>query len=351
MTEDDEERLINNELEANNINPTANFLTSIDRVDLLNDELIRRNELFNERILTSARLIAPIIDEKEEWVGGYQWIMEQLRNDYENIGSKLEIDLGMEYMKKRRFEDAIDVLKAFEKKDPSLRAVASTNLSFIYFLEADYGAAEKQADIAIKSDRYNAKALVNKGNCLFMSRDYRRAREMYLEAVGVEADCIEAIYNLGLVNLELSAIEEAKNAFDKLHTILPSVPEALFQLASIYERQNLEEAAKTYERLVTRVPNDPYICSRLGQVYEKLDDENTACHWRTEAHRHYPVNLTDISWLGVWYVKREMYEQAIEYFEKASAVQPGEVKWRLMITSCYRRLGDYYKALELYQQV
>ena len=31
-----------------------------------------------------------------------------------------------------------------------------------------------------------------------------------------------------------------------------------------------------------------------GQVYEKMEDENTACHWQTEAHRHYPVNLNVI---------------------------------------------------------
>ena len=45
----------------------------------------------------------------------------------------------------------------------------------------------------------------------------------------------------------------------------------------------------------------------IGQML----DDNTACHWHTEAHRHYPVNLNVTSWLGVWYVKREMYEQAI----------------------------------------
>ena len=39
--------------------------------------------------------------------------------------------------------------------------------------------------------------------------------------VGVEADCVEGLYNLGLVNLKLNAEQEAHNAFDKLHTILP----------------------------------------------------------------------------------------------------------------------------------
>ena len=36
---------------------------------------------------------------------------------------------------------------------------------------------------------------------------------------------------------------------------------------------------------------------------------------------------------------------------RASLVQPSEVKWQLMVTSCYRRLGDYHKALELYQAI
>ena len=72
---------------------------------------------------------------------------------------------------------------------------------------------------------------------------------------------------------------------------------------------------------VNKVPGDANLCSRLGLVYEKMEDENVACHWQTEAHRYYPVNLNVISWLGVWYVKREMYEQAIEYFDRAAQVR------------------------------
>lgn len=343
MTEDDEEKA-DEEVDVTN-----------EKEDLLKEELNRRLEMSNEHIINAARLIAPVIDEKNDWEAGYKWVIDQLRTDYESVCSKFELDMSMMYMKKRRFEDAIALLKSFERKDPSLRAIASTNLSFIYFLEGDYQQAEKHADIAIKSDRYNAKALVNKGNCLMVAGDNARAREMYLEAVGVEADCIEAIYNLGLVNLKLNNLHEAQSAFDKLHTSLSTMPEALFQLGTIYERsgelEDLENAAKTYQLLLNKVPGDPNLCCKLGQIYEKLQDDNAACHWHTEAHRHYPVNLNVTSWLGVWYVKREMYEQAIEYFERAAQVQPSEIKWPLMVTSCYRRLGDFYKALELYQKI
>ena len=45
--------------------------------------------------------------------------------------------------------------------------MAATNLSFLYFLEGKMDQADKYADLAVRHDRYNAKALVNKGNCYF----------------------------------------------------------------------------------------------------------------------------------------------------------------------------------------
>jgi intraflagellar transport protein 88 len=107
---------------------------------------------------------------------------------------------------------------------------------------------------------------------------------MYLEAVGVEADCVEAIYNLGLVNLKLNNMQEASSAFDKLHTSLSNIPEALYQLGAIYEKTgsaaaagagagtvpDLENAVKTYQLLLNKVPGDPNLCCKLGQLYEKV---------------------------------------------------------------------------------
>lgn len=50
----------------------------------------------------------------------------------------------------------------------------------------EFKSADLYADMAIRHNRYNAKALVNKGNCLFMSKEYGRAKEIFLEAIGVE---------------------------------------------------------------------------------------------------------------------------------------------------------------------
>ena len=42
-------------------------------------------------------------------------------------------------------------------------------------------------------------------------------------------------------------------------------------------------------------------------------------------------------------------EKAIGYFERAALMQPDEVKWQLMIASCYRRSGNYHRALDTYK--
>jgi len=234
-------------------------------------------------------------------------------------------------------------------------ACAATNLSFLYFLEADHANAEKYADIAVKADRYNARALVNKGNCMFMSDEFERAKEVYLEAIGVSADCLEAIYNLGLVNMHIGRYQEALLAFDKLYSITHANCEVMWQLGDIHEK--LGEHSKAHEwfsLLVTSPkgrPTDPGVLARLANLFNQNGDETQAFHYHLESYRYWPVDMNVITWLGIYYVKQEMYEAAIPFFDRASQIEPNEVKWRLMVASCWRRMGAYPAALKLYEDI
>lgn len=126
----------------------------------------------------------------------------------------------------------------------------------------------------------------------------------------------------------------------------------LYQIATIYESMQLpEEAIKYYNVLISRAPTDPSILARLGQLFSSIEDDSQALHYYNESYKFYPANLDVISWLGLWYVRSEMYDEAIKYFTKATEVQPDEVKWKLMVASCYRRLGDLKKSFSLYKNI
>jgi tetratricopeptide (TPR) repeat protein len=58
-----------------------------------------------------------------------------------------------------------------------------------------------------------------------------------------------------------------------------------------------------------------------------------------------------ITWLGIYYVKQELYEQAIPYFARAAEVETNEAKWKLIVASCHRRLGSFQTALTLYENI
>jgi intraflagellar transport protein 88 len=69
-------------------------------------------------------------------------------------------------------------LHSFEKKEASMAGPAAINLSFLYILGNEVDIAEKYTDTAIQADRYNAKALVNRGVC-----HYQKGEFFYVDSI------------------------------------------------------------------------------------------------------------------------------------------------------------------------
>jgi intraflagellar transport protein 88 len=321
------------------------------RKDDLKEILKAREARAHRYILMAAKLIAPVVE--HDLTSGYTHVIEALRSSYyEKVAAEMEIAKAVAFLKLRDFPAAIDTLKAFEKKDHALMAQAATNLSFVYFVQSDLGNAEKYANIAVDSDRYNAKALVNKGNCSFAKGDMASAREHYNDAVSVDADCIEGIYNLGLVYKHQRLFDLALKNFQKVQAVLPGTQEALFQIAACHEAMgNKRECLKSLGHVKAIVPTDPAVLQRLALMYNDEDDETTAYHHFLDAYKHYPVSMEVISWLGGYCVKNELYEKALEYFTRASLIQPKLPNWKLMAASCLRRIGRFQEAFAAYENI
>lgn len=321
--------------------------------DVLKQDITRRRGHFLRVITTAARLVGPAID--RDWRVGYDWVIEQLkqyeiRDPSAKLASELEMCKALNYLKFKKYREAIDGLRAFEKKDRALRARAATNLSYLHYLEKEMENGEKWANIAIEADRYNPRALVNKGNFLFQRGELDAAKRLYEEAVGVEADNVEAIFNLGLVLKRQGRSEEALTVFKRLLTVIDSV-EVVFQIADIYQLMGDHRAGEWLQRLVGRVPHDPNVLSRLGQLALKDGEESQAYGYYLDAYRYFQVDITVITWLGAYFYKNEAWEKALSFFQRAHEIETGEVKWRLMMGSCLRRRNDIGAAKAVYEDI
>ncbi|XP_063715762.1 intraflagellar transport protein 88 homolog [Symsagittifera roscoffensis] len=306
----------------------------------------------DQLVVRSAKLIAPCIE--PEFSQGFDWVADQMKTaeQYKHLYNEIQISKAISYVKMKKFNEAIDTLKEFAKKGSDIAGSASTNLAAIFFLQNDLQQAQKYATIAVELDPYNAQAFNNKGCVLYKEGQFSQAYQFFSQACKNDATCIEALYNMGLAAKSQGHLEEAKDRLEQLHSILRTNAEVEYQLAEIYESMGDTDMAKHWLEMVavTSGRHDPGICVALGNILEE-EDENEAFKMYNDAFKALPSSSGIIKWLGSYYIKMQVYEKAIMYFEKAAVAQPANVTWPHHIAKCYRRIGNYHRAFETYKLI
>ena len=336
---------------------------TVDRPSIVADdalaEMVQKKLRAAARIiLTAASLVAPKIAETPQ--AGFDWLIETLRSQGLNyLASEVELGKASYYLKSKNFQASSAVLRNFEKREPTQQARAATNLSFLNYCEGDFQAAESFADLAVKEDKYSAPALVNKGNCLVMRGELDEAKETYLEACGVSSDCLEGLYNLGLVCKQVGMYRDALSAFEKLRVICSSGKsgaidsDVLWQLADVHARSG--NAGKAKELLIFLVngdrESDPGVLAKLAGLFASEGDELQAYHYYSESLKYWSGNIDVLGWLGVYHLNQDMYERAIPLFARAAELEPTDQKWLMLVASCHKRVGNAQRALEVYEEV
>ncbi|XP_030284633.1 intraflagellar transport protein 88 homolog isoform X4 [Sparus aurata] len=345
---DDEDKYI-----PSNDDTNSNMVIEAIKNDKLHQMERDLKVLTEKYIMTAAKLIAPAIE--TSFATGFDWCVDMVKSSqYVELANDLEINKAITYLRQKDFNqvEAVETLKTFEKKDSRVKSAAATNLSFLYYLEKDFDQADRYADLAMNADRYNPAALNNKGNTVFAKQDYEKAAEFYKEALRNDSSCTEALYNLGLTYKRLNRLEEALDCFLKLHAILRNSAQVMYQLAHLYELlEDPQQAIEWLMQVISVTPTDPQTLAKLGELHDSEGDKSQAFQHYYESFRYFPSNIDVIEWLGAYYIETQFCEKAIQYFERATLIQPTQVKWQLMVASCYRRSGNYQKALETYKDI
>ncbi|XP_033843488.1 intraflagellar transport protein 88 homolog [Periophthalmus magnuspinnatus] len=343
---DDEDKYISHSDDS-----TSNMVIEAIKNDRLHQMERNLKTQAEKYIMTAAKLIAPAIE--SSFAVGFDWCVEMVKNSqYVELANDLEINKAITYLRQKDFNKAVETLKTFEKKDSRVKSAAATNLSGLYFLEKDFEQADRYADLAMSADRYNPAALTNKGNTVFVQHDYEKAAEFYKEALRNDSSCTEGLYNLGLTYKRLNRLKESLDCFHKLHAILRNCPQVMYQLASLYELvEEPPQAMDWLMQVLSVVPTDTKVLAKLGELHDREGDKSQAYHYYYESYRYFPSNIDVIEWLAAYHIETHFYEKAIPYFERAMLIQPTEVKWQLMVASCFRRSGNYQKSLETYKKI
>ena len=199
--------------------------------------------------------------------------------------ARMHINLGAEYDRAGRREEALAMYKKAIELDPNASAEAYYNLGLAY-----YEKGRKEDAVAM----------------------YKKALELKPYA--------EMYNNIGVTYSDLGRLEEAVAAFKKALEMNPNLPDARRNLAML--TMGPEEQVSFYKKILEVDPYDPKSYNSLGLIYYKTGRKEEAVAMYKKGLELNPNYAELYNNLGVAYSDLGRRDEAIAAFKKALEINP-----------------------------
>ncbi|XP_032116020.1 intraflagellar transport protein 88 homolog isoform X5 [Sapajus apella] len=295
----------------------------------------------------------------------------------------LKMNMGNIYLKQRNYSKAIKFYRMALDQVPSvnkqMRIKIMQNIGVTFIQAGQYSDAINSYE-HIMSMAPNLKAGYNLTICYFAVGDREKMKKAFQKLIAVPLEIDEDKYispsddphtNLvteAIKNDHLRQMERERKAMAEKYImtsakLIAPVIETSFAAGydwcvEVVKASQYVELANDLEinKAVTYLRQRDYNQAvEILKMLEKKDSRvKSAAATNLSAlyymsYRYFPCNIEVVEWLGAYYIDTQFWEKAIQYFERASLIQPTQVKWQLMVASCFRRSGNYQKALDTYK--
>lgn len=334
-------------------NVTQEYIYEAIRGDELSQWEARQQQVTRKAILMTANLISAVIDESFD--DGYSWCVDTIKSSrHQSLASELDLNRALMFLKQDDPQQAIESLQYFEKRETNVAISASINLTFIHLMMNNLPMATKYAESMRRLDSYNPATLINHGVCEMARKDFDSARTMFEAALELDSTSFEALYNLGLIWKQFNDYETALSYFRKLNmtAVHETHPQVIYQMGDLYEKTNDKSAALEFYLQMLGTPFlDDEVLRKIGDLYEHDEDQQLAFHYHHEAYRVNPSNVQTTNWVATHYIRLQVVERAIPYYERAILGNPTNTYFMIRAAGCYMKVGQQKKALRLFQDI
>lgn len=332
---------------------TQEYIYEAIRGDELSLWESKQQQFTRKAILMTANLISAVIDESFD--EGYSWCVDTIKSSrHQSLASELDLNRALMFLKQDDPQQAIESLQYFEKRETNVAISASINLTFIHLMMNNLPMATKYAESMRRLDSYNPATLINHGVCEMMKKNYEEARTMFEAALDLDSTSFEALYNLGLIWKHFNEYETALSYFRKLNmtAVHETHPQVIYQIGNLFEKIDDKSAALEFYLQMLGTPFlDDAILRKIGDLYEHEDDQQLAFHYHHEAYRMNPINVQTTNWVATHYIRLQVVERAIPYYERAILGNPTNTYFMIRAAGCYMKVGQQKKALRLFQDI
>ncbi len=279
-------------------------------------------------------------------VGGWQREIVRLCKDILDIKpdhiEALQM-LGLEYVKKRDFENAELEFRKIIELSPSAGKI---NMAYLSLASGQLGRSIRLCEEIINTNPDETRAYNILGFALIRQGNFERGIEQYKKVIEINPKSVSTFINIAkayvIIEKKDEAIKALKNAISLDPTNLPSKT----LLSGIYRKEgNIDEAAKLLEQVVEINPDnvDGYALAGIYLLRGKIDASINLCN---KAIKLFPDDTTLYTNLAVSYQQKEHYVASIKYSEKSVGLKPEDPSLKVILINNYIANGEFSTANE-----
>ena len=166
-------------------------------------------------------------------------------------------------------------------------------------------------------------ALCQQARQAIAERNWEKARQVYLQALGQQSESADIHQGLATVCFQLRDLPSAAHHFKEVTRLDPLRAGAFINLGAVYNLlDRLDDAINALRRGIQLDSQRAEGYYNLGLVYRRKGQIDLAIHAYREALRLNPRMADACYNLGNLYLDKEQYKQAVECYKQALQIRP-----------------------------
>lgn len=248
---------------------TSNYDLAIDHLEKLGIVGQTQQAVYQKVSFQKAQLLFndALFDESIEW------FRKSMKYPIDAVLKNESLfQVGESYMAQEQYKKAIQSYSMQLKPSP----MTFYGIGYAYYNLEEYGRAIEsfRRFITIAPNDMKVDGQIRLADCLYATKNYTESLGLYT-SLRRDSQSSYVRYQVGLVQKELGAYDQAISSFRKVENDSPWKDDAIFNIASLqFEKTNFEEAEKGYSRLIDESSSSNILSKSLlnrAICYSNLD--------------------------------------------------------------------------------
>lgn len=196
----------------------------------------------------------------------------------------------------------------------------------------------------------NPRTLERLADIYFLKKNYTRAKKYYIKAINLDKNLLAIYEKIILIYLIENKLDEA----DKYHKLILKITERrtdylhkyiLFKVSLMDSEESMSEAFENISEIIKKTPNDSTALNTYGFLYLKKNDFESAKKYFEKALEINPEYAFALNNIGVCCAHLEDVNGAIKFYNKAIDIMPKYQTPYENLANCYTSIGCFRDAL------